>query len=102
MLLEFDTEYSAWTTKRHKDVKDATGTDLTFGPARSRTDFFRQMLAGGGGKSRSPSGARPPSPRRADDNYQPGKGAEAGEVGLATSWPPRPRVRAQPASLAAR
>ncbi len=46
MLLEFDTEYGNFPdNETAQDVKDATGTDLTFGGTFSN-DYFRQMLAG--------------------------------------------------------
>ena len=84
MLLEFDTEYGNFPdNETAQDVKDATGTDLTFGGTFSN-DYFRQMLAGGGGKSEKPFWCKTAqSPKKADDNFSsPAKALEAGEVGF--------------------
>jgi prepilin-type N-terminal cleavage/methylation domain-containing protein len=84
MLIEFDTDYGNFPdNETAEDVKEATGTDLTFGGSFSN-DYFRQMLAGGGGKSEKPFWCKTAqSPKKADDNFAtPGKALEAGEVGF--------------------
>ena len=84
MLFEFDNEYGNFPdNETAQDVKDATGTELTFGGNFSN-DYFRQMLAGGGGKSEKPFWCKTlQSPKKADDEFKtPAKALEAGEVGF--------------------
>ncbi len=84
MLIEFDTEYGNFPDNQTaQDVKDATGTDLNFNGTFSN-DYFRQMLAGGGGKSEKPFWCKTAqSPKKADDVFNsPAKALEAGEVGF--------------------
>jgi len=84
MLLEFDNDYGNFPdNETAQDVKDATGTELTFG-GNFANDYFRQMLAGGGGKSEKPFWCKTlQSPKKADDNFAtPAKALEAGEVGF--------------------
>ncbi len=84
MLVEFDTEYGSFPGKQTaEDVKKATGTELNFDGTFSN-DYFRQMLAGGGGKSEKPFWCKTAqSPKKADDNFSsPAKALEAGEVGF--------------------
>ena len=84
MLIEFDTEYGNFPdNETAEDVKEATGTELTFGGTFSN-DYFRQMLAGGGGKSEKPFWCKTTqSPKKSDDNFStPAKALEAGEVGF--------------------
>jgi prepilin-type N-terminal cleavage/methylation domain-containing protein len=84
MLIEFDTDYGNFPDNQTaQDVKDNTGTDLTFNGTFSN-DYFRQMLAGGGGKSEKPFWCKTAqSPKKADDNFStPAKALEAGEVGF--------------------
>ena len=83
MLLEFDTEYGSFPDDATApEVKRRTGVDLTLtGPYSN--NYFRQLLAGGGGKSEKPFWCRAPkhAKRKADDNFStPDKALEAGEV----------------------
>ena len=85
MLLEFDNEYgnlpSATTAIQ---VKSATSTPLTLGNTSSN-QLFRQLLAGGGGKSEKPFWAKTAiSPKKPDDVFHNDATAIApGECGFA-------------------
>ncbi len=70
MLVEFDTEYASYpNASTAADVKAATSTTLTLGTATSN-QLFRQMLAGGGGKSEKPFWAKTAiSPKKPDDDF---------------------------------
>ncbi len=82
-LIEFDTEYGGFPDdKTALEVKKATKTDFTLTGTYSN-DYFRQMLAGGGGKSEKPFWCRTAqSPKRCDDDFStPVRALAAGEVG---------------------
>ena len=68
MLIEFDGEYGSFPNASTAiDVKSATGTPLTLGSSSSN-QLFRQLLAGGGGKSEKPLWAKTAiSPKKPDD-----------------------------------
>ncbi|QJE96539.1 type II secretion system protein [Luteolibacter luteus] len=82
-LFEFDAEYGSFPDNNtSEDVKEATGTALTFGGNFSN-DYFRQLIAYGL-KSEKPFWCKTSfSPKKPDDIYnQPTKALEAGEVGF--------------------
>ncbi|WP_052573500.1 prepilin-type N-terminal cleavage/methylation domain-containing protein [Haloferula sp. BvORR071] len=85
MLFEFDSEYGNFPDNETADsVKEATGTELQFGGTFSN-DYFRQLLAGGGGKSEKPfwcKTAQSPKKNATDDFSTQAKALEAGEVGF--------------------
>ena len=84
MLFEFDTEYGKFPDNETAlEVKRRTNTDLNF-TGQYSNDYFRQLLAGGGGKSEKPFWCKTPmSPKKADDNFSaPARALEAGEVGF--------------------
>ena len=83
MLIEFEGEFGSFPDdKTALEVKEATGTDFVFTGAYSN-DYFRQMLAGGGGKSEKPFWCKTPHTlRKVDEDFS--TSAEAlkpGEVG---------------------
>ncbi|WP_367871712.1 hypothetical protein [Luteolibacter sp. Populi] len=85
MLLEFDNEYGEFpNATTAADVKKATATTLTLG-TWSSNQLFRQLLAGGGGKSEKPFWAKTAiSPRKPDDIFNTDATALApGECGFA-------------------
>jgi len=83
MLLEFDTEYGTFPDDETAlEVKRVTKTPFTLtGPYSN--DYFRQMLAGGSGKSEMPFWCKTPQTlRKTDDDFStPDKALAAGEVG---------------------
>ncbi|WP_035613228.1 hypothetical protein [Haloferula sp. BvORR071] len=70
MMLEFDAEYGSYpSAAAAAEVKSATGSELSLGSASSN-QLFRQLLAGGGGKSGKPFWAKTAnSPGKPDDNF---------------------------------
>lgn len=84
MLLEFDSEYGGFPDdKTALEVKRETGTPFTLtGPYSN--DYFRQLLAGGGGKSELPFWCRTAlSPDEPDEDFStPAKALAPGEVGF--------------------
>ncbi len=84
MLIEFDTEYGSFPDDATAlEVKRRTNTDLTPLTGPYSNDYFRQLLAGGGGKSEKPFWCRAPkhAKKKADDNFSTlAKALEAGEV----------------------
>ena len=82
-LFEFDSEYGSFPDNNtQEDVKEATGTSLTFGGQFSN-DYFRQLIAYGL-KSEKPFWCKTSfSPKKPDDVFNiPSKALEAGEVGF--------------------
>jgi len=82
-LIDFDSEYGSFPDNNTaEDVKEATGTALTFGGNFSN-DYFRQLIAVGL-KSEKPFWCKTSfSTKKPDDVYQvPAKALEAGEVGF--------------------
>ncbi len=68
LLIEFDVDYGSFPDdETAAEVTDATGTDLKFEGGTSN-DYFRQLLAGGGGKSEKPFQFGSPA-KRADDKW---------------------------------
>jgi hypothetical protein len=85
MLLEFDTEYGSFpSAQTGVEVKEATGSELTFSSASSN-QLLRQLMAGGGGKSEKPLWAKTAtSPKKPDDIFDTDATALAkGECGFA-------------------
>ncbi|WP_035613230.1 hypothetical protein [Haloferula sp. BvORR071] len=85
MLFEFDNEYGSYpSAKTAADVKAATDRKLSFGDTSSN-QLFRQLLAGGAGKSEKPFWAAITSPpRKPDDHFTGDSTALAkGECGFA-------------------
>lgn len=83
MLIEFDTEYGRFPDDGTAlEVKKTTKTPFTL-TGQYSNDYFRQMLAGGGGKSEKPFWCRTAqSPKRCDDDFStPERAFAAGEVG---------------------
>lgn len=84
MLLEFDSEYGAFPDdSTASDVKRATNTPYTLSGQFSN-DYFRQLLAGGGGKSEEPFWCKTPqSPKKCDNDFStPDEALGPGEVGF--------------------
>ena len=82
-LFEFDAEYGSFPDNNTaEDVKESTGTALTFGGNFSN-DYFRQLIAYGL-KSEKPFWCKTGfSPKKPDDVFNvPAKALEAGEVGF--------------------
>lgn len=82
-LLEFDTEYGGFPDDNTAlEVKRATKTNFTL-TGQYSNDYFRQMLAGEGGKSEKPYWCKTAqSPEKPDDDFStPAKALAAGEVG---------------------
>ena len=85
MLLEFDNEYGRFPdSSTAATVKSATSTPLTLGSSSSN-QLFRQLLAGGGGKSEKPFWVKTASsPKKPDDIFTSDATALApGECGFA-------------------
>lgn len=85
MLLEFDSEYGSFpSAATAADVISQTSPPFTLGTASSN-QLFRQMLAGGGGKSEKPFWAKTAiSPKKPDDIFTSDATAFAkGECGFA-------------------
>ncbi|WP_367870595.1 hypothetical protein [Luteolibacter sp. Populi] len=83
MLFEFDNEYGKFPDdETAEEVKRRTKTDFKL-TGQFSNDYFRQMLAGAGGKSEKPFWCKTAqSPKNADDNFStPAKALEPGEVG---------------------
>jgi hypothetical protein len=84
MLAEFEIEYGKFPDDETAlEVKRRTKTDFIL-TGKYSNDYFRQMLAGGSGKSERPFWCNTPlSPQKADDNFSTAaKALEAGEVGF--------------------
>jgi len=84
MLLEFDSEYGGFPDdKTALEVQRVTKTPFTLtGPYSN--DYFRQLLAGGGGKSELPFWCKTAlSPDEPDEDFStPAKALAPGEVGF--------------------
>ncbi len=81
-LFEFDSEYGSFPDNNTaEDVKEATGTALTFGGNFSN-DYFRQLIATGLKSEKVFWCKTQYSPKKGDDIIQPGKALDAGEVGF--------------------
>ena len=81
-LLDFDNDYGSFPDNNTaEDVKDATGTSLSFGGSFA-TDYFRQLIATSA-KAESTFWCKTSySPRKPDNDISPGKALDAGEVGF--------------------
>ncbi len=86
LLLDFEKDYGRFPDDETAvEVKRKTGTDLAPLSGQYSNDYFRQLLAGGGGKSEKPfwcKTAQSPKKNSADDFSTPTKALEAGEVGF--------------------
>jgi prepilin-type N-terminal cleavage/methylation domain-containing protein len=81
-LIEFDSEYGSFPDNdTAEDVKDATGTALTFGGNFSN-DYFRQLIATGNKSEKIFWCKTAQTPKKGDDIISPGKALDAGEVGF--------------------
>ncbi|TAE75462.1 MAG: type II secretion system protein [Verrucomicrobia bacterium] len=81
-LSDFDSEYGSFPDNNTaEDVKEATGTSLSFGGTFSN-DYFRQLIAAGGKSEKIFWCKTPYTPKKPDDVISPGKALDAGEVGF--------------------
>ncbi len=83
MLIEFETEYGRFLDDETALEVKKVNSELTL-TGQYSNDYFRQMLAGGGGKSEKPFWCKTTqSPKKPDDIFSPpAKALEAGEVGF--------------------
>lgn len=81
-LFQFADEYGSFPgSDTAEDVKDATGTALTFGGTFSN-DYFRQLIATVGKSEKIFWAKTDYSKKKPDDIVEPGKALDAGEVGF--------------------
>jgi prepilin-type N-terminal cleavage/methylation domain-containing protein len=81
-LIEFDSEYGSFPDNNTaEDVKDATGTALTFG-GNFANDYFRQLIAAGNKSEKVFWCKTSYSTKKPDDIITPGKALDQGEVGF--------------------
>jgi len=81
-LIDFDNDYGSFPDNNtQEDVKDATGTALSFGGTFAN-DYFRQLVAAGNKSEKIFWCKTSYSPKKGDDIITPGKALDAGEVGF--------------------